>query len=385
MKPAIVDHELRTRGQLQHRASRNGGPKAVKESPRLFKRRLMAEDMQEAQLRPIPKRLAGDVWHQGETVIEFGGSGEGKTALAIQIANDIAGGNSTTGLECEAGPSLVAYFDFELSDIQHLKRYSEQTEDGRFTNPFKFHPNLIRVSMNPSTRVFDRIIDYEQFMIREIEREIVESGAKIVIIDNITYLAREQDKVKFALPMMQRLCELKKDHDLSMVILAHTPKRDDARPMSLNDLAGSRILANFADSVFSLGKSAIDPRLRILKQHKVRSGELVYGADHVGVFRFEKNINFLGFELIGHAHESKHLKQQHDEDREKLIADIRAMHDAGNSQRDIANALTISVGLVNKHLKRSRVTTNAEGRVEIEFLDEDRKREWESWKPSTTK
>ena len=33
-RPAILDHELKTREQLQQRASRNGGPQAVKPDSR---------------------------------------------------------------------------------------------------------------------------------------------------------------------------------------------------------------------------------------------------------------------------------------------------------------------------------------------------------------
>lgn len=391
-RPAVMDHELRMQDEFRHRQGRNGHPQAIQqEAPRLFRRRAMIEDMREAALRPLPKKLLGDLWYEGEIVICFGGPGEGKTALAVQCGNDVASANSTTGLLLETSEAQrkrpVLYYDFELSDIQHVQRYSivdRLSEEARFTNIFPFDKNLIRVEMSPLARVFDRVMDYEQFMFREIEREIVDSGAKVVIIDNITALAREQDKVKNALPLMQRLCEMKKDHNLSLMILAHTPKREEARPMSLNDLAGSRILANFVDSIFSLGKSALDSRLRIVKQHKIRSGEMVYGSDHVGVFRFEKTSNHLGYELIGHSAEKKHLQQHTDETKEKLIADVREMDQAGRSQRDIANALQVSLGAVNKYLKRSRISRNGEGRIEIEFLDEERRKQWENRAQSDT-
>lgn len=405
-RPAIVDHELQTRDRRQHQQARthyqNADPnsrapimlgpdtyvyqKSDPVGPQLFTRRNMLEVTKQAAQRPMPRKLIDDLLLEGELAIVFGGTGEGKTGFAVHCGNDIASGKSTTGLEIGAGPQPVLYFDFELSDTQHARRYSVEFRNGDgqtyFTDLFPFHENFYRVEMDSSAHVFDRVADWEQFMLREMDRVIVESKSKVIIIDNITYLAHETDKGKFALPLMQRLNEMKKERGLSILVLAHTPKRDDSRPMSLNDLAGSRILANFADSVFGIGKSVIDPRIRYLKQFKVRSGEMVYSADHVGVFQFEKTNNHLGFELIGHSHEKKHLTVQTDEAREKLIAEIQGLSDAGRSQREIARECQISASLVNRHLKRSRVSRNSEGRIEIDFIDPERRRQWESWQPN---
>lgn len=80
-----------------------------------------------------------------------------------------------------------------------------------------------------------------------------------------------------------------------MLIACHTPKRDETD--YVNDLAGSKILANFADSIFAIGKSARDSGHRYLKEIKGRSAEKVYDTDNVAVFdlhKFESNC-FLGF------------------------------------------------------------------------------------------
>jgi hypothetical protein len=172
-----------------------------------------------------------------------------------------------------------------------------------------------------------------------------------VIIDNITWLSRETDKGKSALPLMQRLCDLKKQHGLSVLVLAHTPKRDETQPITLNDLAGSRILANFADSVFALGKSATDSGLRYLKQLKVRSAEMLYDAGNVAVFQFEKAHNFLGFTFIGESSEREHLQTLTHDARAELIAKARALRAEGKTQREIAKELKISVGAVNKYVR----------------------------------
>ena len=393
MMPQAVTHELQKLDEMEHRRARNNvAPlmvgdrfdQQVEPAPKLFTCRPWGEVMEEASRRPVPKKFAGDVWGEGELAILFAETGCGKTALAVQFGNDIASGESTTGLAVETETQLVAYDDQELTDTQQVRRYADEYRNGdgqkHLTNLFQFHPNFMRVEMNPAVHVFERIADWEGYFQRELDRVVLESKAKVIIIDNISALSHESEKQKFALPLMTRLNEWKKERGLSILVLAHTPKRDETRPLSLNDLAGSRILANFADSIFALGKSAVDTKIRYLKQFKVRSGELVYSAENVGVFRFEKTDNHLGFSLIGHSKESAHLVHQTDEAKEKLIADVQSMSAAGKSQREIASELQISLGMVNRHLKTAKASTN--GRSQIVFNDPVKQSQWEkkcSW------
>ena len=101
---------------------------------------------------------------------------------------------------------------------------------------------------------------------------IKEHNAKILIIDNLTYLKTQAtETAKEALPLMKLLKELKGKYDLSILALAHTPKRNLSNPISKNDLAGSKHLANFTDSIFAIGESSKDKSLRYLKQIKARA------------------------------------------------------------------------------------------------------------------
>jgi hypothetical protein len=317
----------------------------------LFQRRPMNEWLKDAASKPIPRKLCGDFWAEGELAILFGSTGDGKTAFAVQCGNDIACGTSSNGLELDAEAQGVLYFDFELSDSQQLRRYADDPgdTDRSYSNRYSFANGLERIEVNAASAMF-LDADWEQYLLSEVEREIVDSGVKIVIVDNVTWLSRETDKGKFALPLMQRLCELKKRLNLSVLVLAHTPKRDEIRPISLNDLAGSRILANFADAVIAIGKSATEPRVRYLKQLKIRSGEMVYSTQNVAVFQFEKAGNFLGFTFKGCSTESEHLKAV-DGTRDERIARACALSAEGRTQREIAAKLGVSVGTVNKYVR----------------------------------
>ena len=77
------------------------------------------------------------------------------------------------------------------------------------------------------------------------EQVIVQKNARIVIIDNLTYLSAETERAKDALPLMKHLKALKQKYDLSILALAHTPKRDLSKPItSANDLTFGNNLIN---------------------------------------------------------------------------------------------------------------------------------------------
>jgi hypothetical protein len=151
-----------------------------------------------------------------------------------------------------------------------------------------------------------------------------------------------------------------------MLIACHTPKRDESRPISVNDLAGSKILANFADSIFAIGKSSLDPGRRYLKQIKVRSSEKVYGTESVAVFELCKSDSkcFLGFDFIDTQPERKHLKEPSPNENAKRIQQAKDLKAQNRSIRQIANEMEISVSTAHKYVNAEtpqtpKATTNA--------------------------
>jgi hypothetical protein len=143
-------------------------------------------------------------------------------------------------------------------------------------------------------------------------------------------------------------------------VLAHTPKRrNPSSPLSANDLHGSKLLINFADSAFAIGTSSTDSCLRYLKQIKQRSTAQVYGDDNVCLCRIKKPGNFLQFQFEGNSPEHPHLlfacSQQRTRNRpnhELLIQKIAELSAKGFSQRQISRELHIALGLVNKLMRR---------------------------------
>ena len=134
------------------------------------------------------------------------------------------------------------------------------------------------------------------------------TGAKILIIDNITYLNNGTETAKDASPLMKFLKKLKVKFGLSILALAHTPKRDVTKPIIGNHLQGSSMLMNFCDSCFAIGESTKGEQMRYIKQIKVRSCEKVYDADNVAVCEIVKPHNFVHFEFVEYGDESDHLQ-----------------------------------------------------------------------------
>lgn len=145
---------------------------------------------------------------------------------------------------------------------------------------------------------------------------------------------------------------------MAILVLAHTPKRDETRPITLNDLAGSKYLANFADSIFALGKSSKDSGLRYIKQLKTRATALHYGSENVIVCSLDKIDNFLRYEFVEYADEREHLKQMISREASDLDNQIIALNQSepNLSLRMIAGRLNTNQMRVKRTLERHDVT-----------------------------
>lgn len=307
--------------------------------------------LEEAKAKPVPKMLVGVLWFEGEICILFADTNLGKSILAVQIAHSLASGIKIYPFENEAMPQKVIYLDFEMTEKQFESRYS--VKQGEFcANHFQFSDNFLRAEINPdSDGAFGAFSSFEDYLNSSIELLIAESGARILIVDNLTYLRSETEKARDALPLMKGLKRLKRKYDLSILVLAHTPKRDLSKPITRNDLQGSKMLINFCDSAFAIGESTVDKNLRYLKQIKARSTEVIYDAENVCVLQIEKSSNFLGFSFIGHEKETEHLKIVTEKDRDVLVAKAKELSKEGKSQREIGLELGIAASTVNKYLR----------------------------------
>lgn len=312
--------------------------------PRFFRMKTANQWMQEAENLPIQKHLFGDLWFENEASVLFADTNAGKSILAVQIADSISRGAPIPPFALDAVPQKVLYFDFELSERQFFIRYSIDGEQ-----MYSFSENLIRVDIDSDAEYPNG--DYCQYICDQIEGIMVEVRAKVAILDNITYLGDELEKSKGALPLMKRLKEIKKRHNFSFLILAHTPKRSASRPITKNDLNGSMQIMNFVDSAFAIGTSRQGEDIRYIKQLKVRNAMITYGTDSVLLANICKEGNFLKFVFGSTAREVEHLAKPDPMEKEEKLEIIRDLYSDGKSARAIAQELGISHTQVNRLLK----------------------------------
>lgn len=309
--------------------------------------------LEDAARRPDPEQLYLELWYEGEVCCLFAYSNLGKSIFAVQMADTIS------------QTRRVLYVDCELSDKQFQLRYTDKETGERHLFP----DNLFRAEINPCAIGVER---YEENIIKDIEMAAIRTATD-VIIDNLTYLCNSSDKGVDAGLFMMNLMNLKKKYGWSLLIIAHTPKRSLMSPITQNDLAGSKKLYNFFDSVFAIGQSAKDKRLRYVKQVKVRAGAFKYDSSNVIVYEIEKMGDFLGFEFKEFATEADHLKQRTENELTQQELNVLNLHKQGFSYRNIAEKIGISKSTVSnifkKHLSKTVQASNDDGQLDIEWQE----------------
>ncbi|MFR9543113.1 MAG: AAA family ATPase [Rikenellaceae bacterium] len=308
--------------------------KITKENIGLFCIRTANDLMREAALLKPHKQLYGPLSYDEEITLLMADTNVGKSIFALQMANEIA------------AEQPVLYLDLEQSVKQFEKRYSDN-----FENHYTFNDGLYWVDFAQGYTCPEGE-QYDDFFMRSLKTLIKKYKCSVVVIDNMTKLLHtDTDSAKNAIPLMDKLSKLKKEHNLALILIEHTRKMNSVRPISLDDLQGSKMKVNFADSVIAIGRSNLDLNLRYVKQLKCRSSEIEYDADNVMIYEVEKESNFLGFKFIGTDTEYNHVKGDGDKVREKKKARIIELREQGMSKRAIAKELGVSEGSVRKTLK----------------------------------
>jgi RecA-family ATPase len=284
--------------------------------------------------RPDPRNLYHSLWYEGEVCCLFADSNLGKSIYAVQMADEIA------------KTQKVLYVDCELSDKQFQLRYSNPQTGARHIFPENFlRAEIVADAINAE--------NYEENFFLNIEQAAQSVGAKVIIIDNLTYLCNASEKGDVAGMFMMKLMSLKRKHGWSLLVIAHTPKRNLTNPITQNDLAGSKKLYNFFDSVFAIGKSAKDNSMRYVKQIKVRAGEYRYDSDNVMVYEIVQEDGFLHFSFIGFANEKEHLRSIVDDDGNTNLRNVMDLREHGKTVREIASVLGLSRSSVSRLMRKA--------------------------------
>lgn len=260
------------------------------------------EWIEAAKSKPAPLPLLDCLWFQGELAILFADTNAGKSVFAVQIADALTNQTAVYPFKKCTKSFKVLYGDFEMSDKQFENRYSED-----YLNHYLFSSNFYRAELNLDEFLLKKDVPIEEQICNEIIAYITNYGVDVVIIDNLTYIAKEIEKSKNIQPIMQKLKWINKKYGTSILVLAHTPKRELYKPLMSSDINGSKFISNFADSIFAIGKSAKDESLKYVKQIKSRNSEYIFGSENIAVFTIEKDFNFLSFRFQSLESELEHL------------------------------------------------------------------------------
>lgn len=311
--------------------------------------------MREASTRPKQKKLFGSLFFEHEFCIAFSASNVGKSILSVQIGDLISRGDSIYPLDNETPPQKLLYFDFEMSDMQFFDRYSD-------ANGWKqFSDNFLRVEMTDDYDIPTAFKSEESFLLWKIEETIQKTGAKVVIIDNITYIAEDNEKGTKAKELMKALKQMKKRLKISMLIIAHTPKKDAFTALEPKNLAGSTHLMNFADSVFAIGLGRNNERY--IKQLKCRNGKINYGYDNVLTFDVEKDNEYLRFTFGEYSSETTLLSELGGID----VKAVMSAHDSGSTISEIAGIFNTYYNKIKRIIDKEEKKREEQAKQAEEF------------------
>lgn len=307
--------------------------------------------LEDAKQIPTPMMLFDELWFEQELCILFADTNVGKSLLAVQVAQSIASGTAIPGFQLGVPGQGVLYYDFEFNDKQFEQRY---------TNPpgisFTFSPNLYRIGYNPDCKA-PRIRSQDVFT--EIRSHIERYRSRVLIIDNLSYFAGNSlETAQEAIDFMREMKILKEEFRLSIMLLAHTPKRNKSLSITEADLAGSAGLSRLADSLIAIGKGCESTDQRYIKQIKVRSAMLNYGAENVIKCRLAPRNGLLGFVFEGYCEESDLLRAA---DRSDINDRVLALHfqNPDLSQAEIARQVGVNKMRVCRILAREDSDENA--------------------------
>ena len=301
----------------------------------------------EAKNRPIPNMLFSELWYENEVCILFSDTNNGKSVLAVQIGESISTGIPIKEFKLESEPKKVLYLDFELSDKQFENRYSEN-----YQNHYKFNTNFLRAEIDTELDIPKKYKGVEDYLCDTLDETIKTHNVSVLIIDNLTFLSSENEKAKDALVLMKTLKKLSRKLNLSILVLAHTPKRDQSKPLTKDHLAGSKMLMNFCDSSFAIGTSSQNHSYKYIKQIKQRNTEHIYHSENIILCNIEKQKNFLGFQFIDFDDERSHLKAFDTTNTEEENQHIKHLVLEGLSNVKIGETLGLTEGAIRKRRKK---------------------------------
>lgn len=281
----------------------------------------------------------GDYIHEGDLALIVGSTNSGKTLLASDIALANNDGLCYWEEPMSDKERKVIYIDAELSESQIARRYENLLA---CSSGSLIHAKFTDSDFNSST----------ESRLRAIEDLIYQNNdVEILVIDNLMCMLDSGTSVKQAQQFISGLKRLKQEYNLTILLVAHLGKRTNHKPIEVQDIMGSSVIANYADSIIAVGNSCEGDNIKYLKQLKSRSSIKI---SEVAVMEIVE-APYLHFEFRGYDDEDNHLPQKTVSrgSISPIIGEtILRLKEEGFSIRDIAGKLSLSKSAVGRFLKK---------------------------------
>jgi RecA-family ATPase len=237
-----------------------------------------------------PREVFGKYIHEGELCILFGDSNAGKSILANDIAFFVSGGgHKWPDMESPNIPSL--YIDMEMTGKQFASRYHNASE--YMTDDYSRAEMLSNSTEDRWERIRSKIISMQS----------LNNAPKFIVIDNITNGFGSIYSPKQMTALVTELKNIKSKFGLTILLIAHCPKRNKNKPITQDSLGGSKMIINFVDSAFAVGTSIYGEDIRYVKQIKARECEK---DNKVMTVKIDSE-PYLSFQYIDKTSEDVHL------------------------------------------------------------------------------
>lgn len=259
----------------------------------MMKTQSMKELMSSLEGAKDTREVFGKYLYEGELGILFGDSNAGKSILANDICFFVSGGgHAWNDMVSPNIPSM--YIDMEMTGKQYANRYSNALD----YIPDSFSRAEVSLATSTEDTLFNSVCN------DIVRRQCEPNPPKFIVIDNITsgfgsiYSANQMKDIMFSLKSM------KVRFGLTILLVAHCPKRKKAAPITDNNLGGSKMLINFCDSAFAIGASMHSEETKYIKQIKTREGKK---QDKVMTVKISDE-PFLSMQFVSMDDEDVHIK-----------------------------------------------------------------------------
>ena len=137
-----------------------------------------------------------------------------------------------------------------------------------------FLKSLIRCTISEN-------VDSEEFsmnVIDGIKDKLLDTKAKVMILDNLSFLSTQTSEAEYAGAIMDGLTRLKREMCISIMVIAHTPKIEEWKPLSKTNMAGARFFQTLRTGVASAGQRQVKVLETSEDTYGERAGREVFAA-----------------------------------------------------------------------------------------------------------